>query len=71
MYVLFRCGVSRKQSEATAVLGESYSGIGVTDDYAAYKKHVYKTSTLLSSFNSQSDQTGVAKLGRNGVRRIS
>jgi len=28
---------SRKQSEATAVLGESFSGIGVTDDYAAYK----------------------------------
>ncbi len=37
MYVLFRCRVSRKQSEATAVLGESFSGIGVTDDYAAYK----------------------------------
>ena len=37
MHVLFRCGVSRKKSEATAVLGESFSGIGVTDDYAAYK----------------------------------
>ncbi len=37
MYVLFRCGVSRKKEEATAVLGESFSGIGVTDDYAAYK----------------------------------
>lgn len=37
MYVLFRCGVSRKQSEATAILSESFSGIGVTDDYVAYK----------------------------------
>ncbi len=37
MYVLFRCGVSRKKSEATAVLGEDFAGIGVTDDYAAYK----------------------------------
>lgn len=37
MHVLFRCGVSRKKQEATAVLGESFAGIGVTDDYAAYK----------------------------------
>ncbi len=37
MHVLFRCGVSRKKSEATAVLGEDFAGIGVTDDYAAYK----------------------------------
>jgi hypothetical protein len=37
MHVLFRCGVSRKKSEATAVLGESFNGIGVTDDYAAYR----------------------------------
>lgn len=37
MYVLFRCGVSRKKSEATAVLGEDFAGIGVSDDYAAYK----------------------------------
>lgn len=37
LYTLFRCGVSRKKSEATAVLGESFGGIGVTDDYAAYK----------------------------------
>lgn len=37
MHVLFRCGVTRKKSEATAVLGEFYHGIGVTDDYAAYK----------------------------------
>ena len=37
MHVLFRCGVSRKKEEATAVLGESFAGIGVTDDYAAYK----------------------------------
>lgn len=37
MHVLYRCGVSRAKSEATAVLGESFAGIGVTDDYAAYK----------------------------------
>ncbi len=37
LHVLFRCGVSRKKEEATAVLGESFAGIGVTDDYAAYK----------------------------------
>jgi len=37
MHVLFRCGVSRKKTEATAVLGDSFVGIGVTDDYAAYK----------------------------------
>jgi transposase len=37
MHVLFRCGVTRKMEEATAVLGESFAGIGVTDDYAAYK----------------------------------
>jgi len=37
MHVLFRCGVSRKKDEATAILGEDFAGIGVTDDYAAYK----------------------------------
>jgi len=37
MHVLFRCGVSRKKTEATAILGGSFGGIGVTDDYAAYK----------------------------------
>jgi transposase len=37
MHVLFRCGVSRAKTEAEAVLGASFSGIGVTDDYAAYK----------------------------------
>ena len=37
MHVLFRCGVSRAKTEAAAVLGESFAGIGVTDDYAAYK----------------------------------
>jgi transposase len=36
-YVLFRCGVSRSKSEAQAVLGEEFKGIGVTDDYAAYQ----------------------------------
>ncbi len=37
MHVLFRCGVSRKKTEATDVLGESFAGIGVTDDYVVYK----------------------------------
>jgi transposase len=36
MHVLFRCGVSRAKTEAVAVLGDSFAGIGVTDDYAAY-----------------------------------
>ena len=43
-HVLSRCGVSRKKTEATAIchlpsaiLGESFGGIGVTDDYAAYR----------------------------------
>ena len=35
--MLYRCGVSRKKTEATAVLGDSFAGIGVTDDYAVYK----------------------------------
>jgi transposase len=37
LHVLFRCGVSRAKTEAEAILGESFAGIGVTDDYAAYK----------------------------------
>jgi transposase len=37
LHVLFRCGVSRSKTEAQAVLGDSFAGIGVTDDYAAYK----------------------------------
>ena len=37
MHVLYRCGVSRKKTEATDILGQSFSGIGVTDDYAAYQ----------------------------------
>ena len=37
MHVLFRCGVSRAKTEAAAVLGNSFAGIGVTDDYAVYK----------------------------------
>jgi len=32
MHVLYRCGVSRKKTEATDVLGESFGGIGVTDN---------------------------------------
>jgi len=37
MHVLFRCGVGRGKAEAQAVLGEKFAGIGVSDDYAAYK----------------------------------
>ncbi len=37
LHVLYRCGVSRKKTEATDILGESFGGIGVTDDYAAYQ----------------------------------
>jgi transposase len=37
MHVLYRCGVTRKKTEATDILGENFAGIGVTDDYAAYK----------------------------------
>ena len=37
MHVLFRCGVGRGKAEAQEVLGEKFSGIGVSDDYGAYK----------------------------------
>ena len=37
MHVLFRCGVSRSKAEAEAVLGEHFEGIGVSDDYGAYR----------------------------------
>jgi hypothetical protein len=37
MHVLFRCGVGRGKAEAEKVLGPYFSGVGVTDDYAAYK----------------------------------
>ncbi len=37
MHVLFRCGVGRGKAEAENVLGQLFSGVGVTDDYAAYK----------------------------------
>ncbi len=36
MHVLFRCGVGRGKAEAETVLGQ-FAGVGVTDDYAAYK----------------------------------
>lgn len=35
--VVFRCGVGRGKAEAQAILGEQFSGIGVSDNYAAYK----------------------------------
>ena len=37
MHVLFRCGVGRGKAEAQEILGEKFDGIGVTDDYGAYK----------------------------------
>jgi transposase len=37
LHVFFRCGVSRSKSEAQAILGEKFGGIGVTDDYRAYE----------------------------------
>jgi transposase len=37
MHVLFRCGVGRGKAEAQAVLGEKFSGIGVSDDYGVYQ----------------------------------
>jgi len=37
MHVLFRCGVGRGKAEAQAILGEQFGGIGVSDDYGAYK----------------------------------
>ncbi len=37
MHVLFRCGVGRGKAEAQAILGGQFSGIGVSDGYAAYK----------------------------------
>lgn len=36
-HVLFRCGVGRGKAEAQEILGNLFSGIGVTDDYSAYK----------------------------------
>ena len=45
MHVLYRCGVSRKKTEATDLLGESFGGIGVTDDYAAYQ-HMFSQHQL-------------------------
>ena len=37
MHVLFRCGVGRGKAEAQAIVGEQFTGIGVTDDYGAYQ----------------------------------
>ena len=35
--VLFKCGVGRGKVVLTEVLGEHFDGIGVTDDYSAYR----------------------------------
>ena len=45
LYVLFRCGVGRGKEEAINVLGEAFAGIGVSDDYAAYK-HLFSEHQL-------------------------
>jgi hypothetical protein len=45
LYVLFRCGVGRGKEEAINVLGEAFAGMGVTDDYAAYK-HLFSEHQL-------------------------
>ena len=37
MHVLFRCGVGRGKAEAQKIIGEQFRGIGVSDDYGAYK----------------------------------
>jgi transposase len=37
LYVLFRCGVGRGKKAAQAIMGVAFSGIGVSDDYGAYK----------------------------------
>lgn len=38
LHVLFSCGVGRSKTEAEKILGPLFAGIGVTDDYCAYKK---------------------------------
>lgn len=42
MHVLFRCGVTRGKAEVEAVLGGQFMGIGVTDDYGAYRSLFYE-----------------------------
>ena len=68
MHVLFRCGVGRGKAEAEAILGESFEGIGVTDDYGAYQalflEHQLCWAHLLSwcAFPSAVRRRGVAPL---------
>ena len=45
MHVLFRCGVGRGKAEAQAIVGERFNGIGVSDDYGAYK-HLFQQHQL-------------------------
>lgn len=45
MHVFFRCGVGRGKAEAQRIVGEKFSGIGVSDDYAAYK-HLFDEHQL-------------------------
>lgn len=45
LYVLFRCGVGRGKKEAQAIVGAAFGGIGVSDDYGAYK-HLFAEHQL-------------------------
>ena len=45
MHVLFRCGVGRGKAEAQTIVGEMFNGIGVSDDYGAYK-HLFEQHQL-------------------------
>jgi transposase len=45
LHILFRCGVGRAKAEAQTILGETFNGIGVSDDYGAYK-NLFKTHQL-------------------------
>ena len=79
MHVLFRCGVSRAKTEAAAVLGASFAGIGVTDDYAAYKSlftqhqlcwaHLIRKAITLALAAPRSP--GICDVPRRVVRDVS
>ena len=45
MHVLFRCGVGRGKAKAQKIIAEKFRGIGVTDDYGAYK-YLFKQHQL-------------------------
>ncbi len=61
MHVLFRCGVSRGKEEAETVLGEEFSGRGVSDDDSAcrtlFSDHQLRWAHLLSGENRAGTKT--------------